>query len=133
MRDEDTAAIRATVADAVKYQSDTEPFVALHTADAIIVNIAGRRVLGRDRIHEAMAKALDSPLAQVLTTVEVEDIRFVTPDVAIVSCTKYVSDERDTSLKASAVPGKGSLTYVMAKEDGAWRIAVAHTTPVVAP
>lgn len=132
-READTAAIRRTVADAERYQADVEPFVALHTVDAIIVNIAGRRVLGRDDIHEAMRKALETPLAQVLTRIEVEDIRFVSPEVAIVTCVKHVSDERDDAVKSdprTSLPRKGSLVYVMAKEGDVWRIASAQTTPI---
>nr|WP_158896214.1 SgcJ/EcaC family oxidoreductase [Amycolatopsis anabasis] len=133
-READTAAIRRTVDDAERYQGDPEPFVALHTADAIIVNIAGRQVLGRDSIHEAMKKALETPLAQVLTRIEVEDIRFANPGVAIVSCVKHVSDERDAAPKSDPganLPLKGRLVYVMAKEDDAWRIASAQTTPII--
>ena len=127
------AAIRRTVADAERYQADLEPFVALHTDDAIIVNIAGRRVLGRDSIHKAMKEALATPLAQVLTRIEVEDIRLTTPDVAVVSCVKYVSDERDATVRADAgtsLPRSGSLTYVLVKKDDTWRIAAAQTTPI---
>ncbi|WP_129665559.1 SgcJ/EcaC family oxidoreductase [Phytoactinopolyspora endophytica] len=129
----DEAAIRQLIAEAEKHQNDTEPFIALHTDNAIIVNIAGRRVLGKDAIHEAMKKALESPLAQVLTKIDIEDIRFARPDVAIVSCIKHVSDERDASLRAdpaASVPSAGSLTYVVVNEAGAWRIASAQTTPI---
>jgi uncharacterized protein (TIGR02246 family) len=125
---EDVAAIRQTVADAGKHQNDPDPFAALHTADAIIVNIAGRRVLGRDAIHEAMTKALATPLAQVRTTVEIEDISAATPDVAIVSCVKYVSDER--AKPGPSLPTKGRLIYVLVREPDAWRIASAQTTPI---
>ena len=108
-------------------QSEVEPFVALHTADAVIVNFGGRRVLGRDALQAAMEAALASPLAAVTTTNEVHDIRFVRPDVAIVSCTKHVADERDTSDKFAT---SGSLTYVLVQDDGAWRVALAQTTPI---
>lgn len=133
-RDADTAAIRLTIAEAEKYQAELEPFVALHTADAVIVNIAGRRVLGRNSIHEAMRAALDTSLAKVFTRTEIVDIRFVAPDVTVVSCVKHVSDQRDAAPKGNSgtnVPARGSLTYVLAKEHGAWRIAAAQTTPVV--
>lgn len=128
--DEEIVAIRQLVADAEKYQNDLEPFVALHTADAIIVNIAGRRVLGRDAIHTAVKKALETPLAKVITKSEIDDVRFVSKGVAIVVCTKHVFDEREDALGAS-LPSKGSLTYVIVKEPDAWRIASAQTTPMV--
>ncbi|RZS44884.1 uncharacterized protein (TIGR02246 family) [Herbihabitans rhizosphaerae] len=131
MSQNETAAIRRTVTDAEHYQVDPEPFVALHTSEAIIVNIAGRRVLGRDKIHEAMTAALRTPLAQVLTKIEIEDIRFASPDVAIVTCVKHVSDERDTAPKSDSLPTRGSLIYVMVKDGDDWRIASAQTTPIV--
>jgi uncharacterized protein (TIGR02246 family) len=108
-------------------QSDVEPFLALHTPAAVIVNFGGRRVLGIDDLRQAMEAALASPLADVTTSAEIDDIRFVRPDVAIVSCTKHVSDQRDT---AEALATQGRLTYVAVDDDGAWRAALAQTTPV---
>jgi uncharacterized protein (TIGR02246 family) len=108
-------------------QSDVEPFLRLHTPDTIIVNFGGRRVLGRDDLRQAMEAGLASPLAEVTTTAEIDDIRFVHPDVAIISCTKHVSDRRNTTETFASV---GRLTYVAVENDGAWRIALAQTTPV---
>jgi uncharacterized protein (TIGR02246 family) len=108
-------------------QSDIEPFLALHTRDAIIVNFGGRRVRGKEDIRAAMEAALASPLAQVTTTAEVNDIRFVRPDVAIVSCTKHVSDQRGTT---ETFASTGRLTYVVVEENGEWRVSLAQTTPV---
>ena len=75
-----------------------------------------------------MEGALASPLAKVITEVDVEDIRFVRPAVAIVSCVKHVSDERDEP--GTVLPSNGSLTYVTVGEHGEWRIASAQTTPI---
>ncbi len=75
-----------------------------------------------------MEGALQSPLAQVTTEVEVEDIRFVRDDVAIVSCVKHVHDEREDA--TTSLPAAGALTYVMAKQPEGWRIALAQTTPI---
>jgi uncharacterized protein (TIGR02246 family) len=108
-------------------QSDVEPFLALHTPDTIIVNFGGRRVLGRENLRQAMEAGLASPLAQVITTAEIDDIRYIRPDVAIVSCTKHVSDQRHTT---ETFATEGRLTYVAVQEDGAWRVALAQTTPV---
>jgi len=108
-------------------QSDVDPFLALHTPDTIIVNFGGRRVLGGDDLRRAMEAGLASPLAQVTTTAEIDDIRFARPDVAIVSCTKHVSDQRDVT---ETFATEGRLTYVVVEEDGEWRVALAQTTPV---
>jgi uncharacterized protein (TIGR02246 family) len=126
---EASEAIRSLVEQAERSQFDVEEFIALHTADTIIVNFVGRRVLGRDELERAMKAALGSPLASVRTTTEIQDIRFVEPTVAIVSCIKHVFDERDNASEHSALTRQGSLTYVVVEQAGQWRIALAQTTP----
>jgi uncharacterized protein (TIGR02246 family) len=116
------------VDEVVRNQSDPEAFLPRHTDDVVVVNIAGRRVLGRDTLEAAMRQALASPLADVTTTVEVDDIRFVRDDVAIVSCTKTVHDGR--SGEPDALPSVGAMSYVMVDGDDGWRIALAQTTPI---
>lgn len=124
----DAAAIRQLVEDVQARQFDVEPFLALHTDDAIVVNFGGRRVLGKDALRQAMTAALASPLAEVTTTAQVHDIRFVRPDVAVVSATKFVSDGRG---EADTFASQGSLTYVVVDDAHAgWRIALAQTTPI---
>ncbi|WP_052809728.1 SgcJ/EcaC family oxidoreductase [Streptomonospora alba] len=130
--DEDEQAIRKVVARAQESQSNPEALLALHTPEAVIVNLAGRRVLGREAFGEAMAAALASPLSDVLTTLEVVDVRLVTPDAAVVSCTKTVHDGRGDGDAQAVLPSQGALTYVMRKDDGSWRIALAQTTPTLA-
>jgi len=119
--------IRSLVERLQATQSDVEPFLALHTPDTIIVNFGGLRRLGRGDVRSAMEAALASPLAKVTTTAVVDDIRFPRPDVAIVSATKHVFDQRDTT---DTFATEGRLTYVMVEEDGDWRVALAQTTPV---
>lgn len=126
-------AIRQLVASAQEHQSDVEPFVALHTDSTVVVNIAGRRVLDRSELHAAMVAALASPLADVVTTIDVQDVRFVRPDVAIVSCVKQVIDRRSseaTGAGRAELPASGSLTYVLVADAEHWRIALAQTTPI---
>lgn len=133
----DLAAIRQLVADASAFQNDVDRFIPLHTADATVVNFGGRRVAGRDTLAGAMSQALASPLADVVTTVEVEDIRFLRADVAIVANIKTVSDRRapdaDGEQPAPLPATAGRLTYVLVKEEGesGWRIASAQTTPIL--
>jgi uncharacterized protein (TIGR02246 family) len=123
-------AIRSLIEQAEASQFSLEPFIALHTPDTVIVNFVGRRVLGRDALERAMGAALASPLARVRTTTEIQDIRFVEPTVAIVSCTKHVFDERDGAGEHSPLARQGSLTYVVVEQEGRWRIALAQTTPI---
>jgi uncharacterized protein (TIGR02246 family) len=90
------------------------------TADVVLVNAVVRRVFGRDSVPAAMAEALRTPLANVLTRHEVVDIRFLRQDVAVASGVKHVSAEGD----GAAAPGsRVSLSLVLVRE-GTWRIAV---------
>ena len=74
-----------------------------------------------------MTEALRTPLANVLTRNEMVDIRFIRPDVAVVSGIKHISGEGG----GPAAPGsRAAFSFVLAREDGAWRIAVAHNTLV---
>ena len=126
-------AVVRVVADAERLQSDVDGFTGLLTDDVVIVNFGGRRVQGRDAVHQAMRQALASPLADVATTQQVEDVRFLRPDVAIVDCVKYVHDGRDPAAPGTApLRDRGMLTFVLVEQGGEWRIAAAQTTPVAA-
>ena len=43
------------------------------------MNFGGRRVAGKDALRQAMTAALATPLANVTTTAEIDDIRFIRP------------------------------------------------------
>jgi uncharacterized protein (TIGR02246 family) len=126
-------AIRRVVADAERLQSDLDGFTGLLTDDAVVVNFGGRRVRGRDAVYDAMKGALETPLADVITTQEIEDVRFVRPDVALVDCVKYIHDRRAAAPESEpALSDRGMLTFVLVEQQGEWRIASAQTTPVAA-
>ncbi len=127
---DDIPAIRKVIEEAVENQHNPVPFLALHSEEVVIVNFTGKRVLGREKLESAMQQALASPLAKVITKNTVEDIRFIKPEVAIVSCIKHVFDER-TSKEKEYPSQKGSLTYVLVKENNKWTIALAQTTPIL--
>lgn len=126
---EDEQSIRELVEQADEAQSDTSLLPALHTSDAVIVNIAGRRLFGRDAFSAAMSAALGSALKEVQTSVEVVDIRGLTPDVALVSCVKTVHDNR-LGGEPGALPASGVLTYAVVKTPTGWQVALAQTTPI---
>ncbi|MFC8664985.1 SgcJ/EcaC family oxidoreductase [Streptomyces sp. NPDC057199] len=129
--DTDERLIRELVARSQEAQTDPEVLPALHTSDLVLINLAGRRVFGREAFASAMTAALASPLRDVRTTLEVDDIRFVRPDVAVVSLTKTVHDERPGMQDPSDFPARGAMTYVLTRdEDDVWHIALAQTTPI---
>ncbi|QBI56265.1 SgcJ/EcaC family oxidoreductase [Streptomonospora litoralis] len=127
---EDERSIRDLVAQSERLQNDAAALPRLHTDEAVIVNIAGRRLFGRRAFAEAMGAAVASPLGDVRTRLEVVDIRFAADDVALVSCVKRVHDGRSGAEEVDALPSSGALTYVLTRDDDSWRIALAQTTPV---
>ncbi|MFE3452052.1 SgcJ/EcaC family oxidoreductase [Nonomuraea sp. NPDC059194] len=113
-------AIKQVVREAEELQNDVAGFTGLLTEEVSLVNFTGIRLRGRDQVKEVMSKALTTPLKDVLTTNELLDVTFLRPDVALANLVKHVNDGRT-----------GALTFVMVKDDGTWRIALAQTTPVV--
>ena len=128
--DHDERVIRDLVRRAHEAQNDAAALPALHGEDAIIVNIAGRRLFGRDAFSSAMAGAVASSLRDVTTTVDIVDVRAVTDDVAIVSSVKSVHDARTE--RPGDLPERGAFTYVVKRQDDDWQIALAQTTPIAA-
>ncbi|MFD3683908.1 SgcJ/EcaC family oxidoreductase [Nocardiopsis sp. NPDC058631] len=127
-RDTDERRIRDLVARADLTQNDPVALPALHTSDVVIINFGGRRLFGREAFTSAMAEALSTPLKDVRTALRVDDIRFVTRDVALVSLTKTVFDERPEA--KSSAPMEGVMSCTLVREGDDWRIALAQTTPV---
>ncbi|MER7416317.1 SgcJ/EcaC family oxidoreductase [Micromonospora peucetia] len=126
----DEKKIRELVARTQEAQIDPDVLPALHTTDLVIINIVGRRLFGRESFVSAMTEAISSPLKDIRTVLEVDDIRFATPDVAIVSLTKTIHDERSEAEGSSELPSAGAMTYVMTRKGDDWRIALAQTTPI---
>ncbi len=65
--DERLPATREVVRHAQESQNDTQALMGLHTLDAVIVNVAGRRILSRAAFKAAMRPAMTSSLAKVTT------------------------------------------------------------------
>ena len=126
--EQDIRSIWKVVADTETFQNDLEQFTALLAEDVVIVNIAGRRVVGKAALYNAMKAALETPLAKVFTTTNVEDIRFLSRDVALVSCIKHISDQR--SERTARLSEKGSLTFALVRQQDTWLVASAQTTPI---
>jgi uncharacterized protein (TIGR02246 family) len=124
------AEIRRLVDAAVEHQSDVGPFLALHTDDIVLVNLAGRRVIGKAALGAAMTEGLKTRMAKVMTHNQVLDITFVGPDTAVVSCLKRITDENPDAREGS-IPAEASLTYVVTRRGAAWLIALAQTTPIL--
>ncbi|ANN17888.1 hypothetical protein SD37_21050 [Amycolatopsis orientalis] len=120
--------VKQVVLDSDRLQNDPDGFAALLTEDVNLVNIAGRRLHGRETVRAAYHQAMSSQLAQVRTRIEIEDAWLVQPDAAVVTATKHVSDERTEP--NAPLPDKGAVTFVLARQDQKWLIASVQTTPI---
>jgi uncharacterized protein (TIGR02246 family) len=124
----DLDAIHQLVAEASDSQFDADALSSLHSEGAIVVNVAGRRILGRDEFTKAARAALGGSLASVRTSVEVIDIRAVTAESAIVSMVKRIHDGRTDG--DGDLPTETVMSYVVVRGSAGWRIALAQTTPL---
>ena len=122
------AAVRDLVSRASEHQNHPDELLALHTEEAVVVNIAGVRVAGREEFGDVMRRSLQGRLSDVRTRVEISDVTFLRPDVTLVSCVKHV-DDTNPDADAAALPLTGALTYVVVDDGVGWRIALAQTTP----
>ena len=129
VKEKDIEFIKQLVADAEQFQNDPDEYSQLHTEEAIITNIAGHRIIGRDRFYQVMKEAVKTSLIDVPTKTDIENITFVRPDVAVVNCIKHIFDNRDI-LDGDKFEenSKGNLTFMVVKEQGKWLIAMAQTT-----
>lgn len=130
IRMKDEAAIERVLADS--YQAwaagDAAGMVADYTEEATAI-MPGSLRDGREAIRASMAQAFAGPLAGTSIYSEQLSTRFVGDGTAIV-----VSESGILFPGQSVVPDEGKVhaTWVLAKQDGKWRIAAYHNSPVQA-
>lgn len=129
-RETETEAIKqvvATVQHAQRHELVDE-FVGLFRADAIWTTGHGKRLTGRAEIAEFTGKVLPGAMTDLVPSYEVVHVQFIRPDVAAVKVRqRYFT----TDGEPVADQPEGSPLYVMAKEDGRWRLVAAQNTQVL--
>ena len=124
----DEAAIRAVLEDSYRAWAagDADGMVAAYTDDASAI-MPGALRDGREVIRDSMAVAFAGPLAGTSTFNRQLSVRFVGADAAIV-----LSESGILFPGQSEVPleGRVNCTWVLERQDGAWRIAAYHNSPV---
>ena len=91
---------------------DVDKMVSVYADDVDHINVYAKWSKGRPAIREALKRAHSGPLRNDQKTYSVEQIKFITPDVAVVHVRSL-----------SAVLDVGNLgTYVMKKTDGSWLV-----------
>ncbi|HEY7486265.1 MAG TPA: SgcJ/EcaC family oxidoreductase [Streptosporangiaceae bacterium] len=147
---EDVDAIVALVAEVQYAQQHALPdaFMSAFRQDSVWTTAHGKRLTGFEEIsaftHKVLPGSIDLP---VTATYEAEYILFIRPDIAAVKIRQrpvtrdgqrldevFRGHDDPAALVADhpdAVPG--TPLYVLAKDDGQWRIAAAQNTKVLDP
>jgi uncharacterized protein (TIGR02246 family) len=129
-REAETEAIKQLVATLQHAQQNELPdeFVNLFRPDAIWTTGHGKRLTGRDEISAFTHQVLPGAMKDSTATYEVVHVLFIRPDVAAVKVR-----QRPVTLDGQPIEGQneGSPLYVMAKEDGQWRLVAAQNTEVL--
>ncbi|MDG4795810.1 SgcJ/EcaC family oxidoreductase [Micromonospora sp. WMMD1082] len=115
-------AIRQVVATVEHAQNNELPdeFLALFRDDAIWTTGHGRRLFGLDAISTFTHQVLPGGMRGLTMTFELEHVLFIRPDVAAVKL-RQVYQTPDG-------PDVGSPLWIMAKEDGQWRLTACQNT-----
>jgi uncharacterized protein (TIGR02246 family) len=123
-------AIKHVVATLEHAQQNELPdeFVGLFRQDAIWTTAHGKRLVGRDEISSFTHRVLPGAMKDSTAAYEVEHVLFIRPDVAAVKVR-----QRPVTLDGEPIRGQneGSPLYVMAKEDGHWRLVACQNTEVL--
>ncbi|MFF2718265.1 SgcJ/EcaC family oxidoreductase [Streptomyces sp. NPDC058011] len=146
---EDVDAIVAFVAAVQDAQQKAEPdaFLGRFREDAIWTTAHGKRLTGLPEISAFTRKVLPPQADSAVTaTYTVDLILFIRPDVAAVKIRqrpttrdggRFLDEvfhrQEDPAELIAAHPESvpGTPTYVLAKDDGVWRIAAAQNTSVI--
>ena len=124
----DVEAVLALVAavEVAQQTEDVDGFIALFRKDALWVTGHGKRLYGRDTIHEFTRRVLPGATKDSYATYTPDHLLFVRPDIAVVNVNQtYIQRDGETP------DDHGSPVYFLAKDDNHWQIAAAQNTVVV--
>jgi uncharacterized protein (TIGR02246 family) len=121
-------AVTAWVAELQRAQwaEDVDGFIALFHPDATWVTAHGKRMTSRDEIAAFTAQVLPGSQAEMRSTYEVVHTVFPRPDLAIVAVRQVAFDLDGEPLD---IP-EGRPTYVLAHDQGVWRLVAGQNTQV---
>ncbi len=109
---------------------DLSGYRQLLTEDADVVSATGRRSSGRDAVIalSALQKQQPSYKDATITATEIHAIRLIGSDVALVDATYRMTGVRIPE-HSEPRPVDGPILFVVAKQDGVWRIASIRAGP----
>lgn len=104
---------------------DAAAVSALCAADADFTNLRGASVRGRDKIQANLAMLFKGVLKEVKRTDSPRDIRLLTPALASVDFDDTIEGVLTPDGKPNP-PRKGLMSWIVAKQGGAWHILIFH-------
>jgi uncharacterized protein (TIGR02246 family) len=125
----DAAAIKQAVADFTDAfnRHDPRSTAACFSEDADLTNTRGMSNHGRKEIDEHYGSLFAGFLKNAHRTVSVRNIRFLTPEKALVDSDWEMTGSKAPDGSNLDIPiRKGLLDWVMAKENGRWLITIFH-------
>ncbi|MDO9057712.1 MAG: SgcJ/EcaC family oxidoreductase [Bradyrhizobium sp.] len=133
---DDRKAAEAAIAEVLQARraawnaGDLKSYRQLLTEDADVVSATGRKSTGRDAVIALSAEQKRQPSYRdaIITATQIDAIRLVKPDVALVDATYRMTGVRipDDSWPK---PVEGSILFVMVQQGDAWRIASIRALP----
>jgi len=125
----DEAAVRAHVLRSWEAwdRNDARAYAALYAEDADYVAFDGSCTRGRAAIEESHAALFSTVLRATVIRGEVEEVRFLTPDVAV---THGVGSTAWPWQKGKPRERLSRQTYVLVREGSGWTISAFHNTRV---
>lgn len=127
----DDAAIRSVIqkaADAWE-NGDGEAYGEPFAEDADYVTFGGMRLRGREQIAALHQQLFDGPLAGSRLQLQIESVRFLTPDVALAHVSGGIIEAGQDALTSD----RNSLqSLVLTRRDGKWQVAGCQVTRIQA-
>lgn len=106
-----------------------QAFAAPFAEDSDYVVVDGRHIKGRPANAEGHQFIFDTIYRGSTNSMEVEDVRFIRPDVAIAHVRHHLRFSRD----GQPAEGHARSTWVLTKDQGQWAIAAFQNTPIQPP
>ncbi|MEH2335108.1 SgcJ/EcaC family oxidoreductase [Nostoc sp.] len=128
----DEAVIKAMVATFAEAWNakDAKHLAMLFAEDADFVDIIGRWFKGRTEIEQAHAQALASFLSDNHMTITDTQIKFLTPNVAVLHSTWETTGQKSPD-GVNRIQDTGVLTAVTTCKENTWQIIAFHNTGTV--
>ena len=129
-REVDVEAMKRVVAT-VQHATQNElvdEFVGLFRGDAIWTTGGGKRLFGRDEIAAFTRQVLPGGMKGLTISMEVTHVLFIRADVAAVKVRQVYTSSNGQPHESE---GEGTPMFVMAKEDGQWRLVAYQNTGVL--